>query len=67
MNSSDVAFEGFLLFVWLLIGFALLSSLGAAAEWLYAIYQRHRRDRREVLPDPHPRTVVRRRGWQVPM
>lgn len=67
MSPSDFAFESALLFVWLLIGFALVSSLGAAFEWLCGMYQRSRRNRRELLPPPNTRTVVRRRGWNVPL
>lgn len=64
---SDLAFEGLAVFVLLLVGFAILSMIGAAIEYAIARYQHSKRDRRQLLPHPNTRTVVRRRGWQVPM
>lgn len=66
MNSPDLAFEGLLLFVWLLIGFALLSSLGAIFERLYGMYERNR-ENRELLPPPNVRSQRRARQWRVPL
>lgn len=63
---ADVAFESALLFVSLLIGFAVLSTLGAIFEFVLRLYERSRSDYREVLPPPNPRTIVRRR-WNVPL
>jgi hypothetical protein len=64
---SDVFFEGLLTFVLLLVGFAVLSSVAALGEWYMSTRQRRRQAERELLPEPDTRTVVRRRGWQVPM
>jgi|LauGreDrversion4_2_1035121.scaffolds.fasta_scaffold17508_7 hypothetical protein len=64
---ADFAFQSALLFVWLLIGFALLATLGAIFEFVLQLYERSRTDDREVLPPPNPRTIVRRRGWNVPL
>lgn len=64
---SDQFFDGFLIFVLLLVGFALLSMVGALVEFLMSMRERTREDKRELLPEPDTRTVVRRRGWNVPL
>lgn len=64
---SDLAFDGLAVFVLLLIGFAILSMIAAALEYAISRYRHTRPDQRELLPEPNTRTVVRRRGYQVPM
>jgi hypothetical protein len=64
---NDPIFDGLLMFVLLLVGFALVSSIAALIEWFISVRERNRIDDRELLPEPDTRTVVRRRGWQVPM
>lgn len=66
----DTVVEGIALFAALLVAFGVVAAFGGVVEYflhLRDVHRRNRRHRREVLPDPHPRTVVRRRGWNVPL
>jgi len=67
VSGPDLAFEGALLFVWLLLAFAAVSTLGELAEWAYRIYRQHRRGRFDVLPPPNVRSQRAPRKWRVPL
>jgi hypothetical protein len=54
------------LFAALLVGFGIFAFAYAVFELAYQAWRRARRQP-ELLPDPEPRAIVRRRGWQVPM
>lgn len=64
----NTAIEGVVLFSALLVAFGFLAAFGGIFEFLLNLIEQRRRTRRrrELLPDPHPRSIVRRRGWQVP-
>lgn len=67
MSGLDLAFEGALLFVWLLVFFALLSTAAEIAEWAYRRYQQYSRSREDLLPPPNVRSQRRPQQWRVPL
>lgn len=65
----DTAIDGILLVSAVFTAFGVLAIFAAIFEYvldLIALRRRNRRSR-ERLPDPNPRTVVRRAGWNVPL
>lgn len=63
------AIEGVVIFSALLVAFGVLAVFGGIVEHLLTLRELRRRNnrRRELLPEPNPRAVIRRRGWNVPL
>jgi hypothetical protein len=63
------AIEGIVAFSAIFIVFGILAAFGGAIEYLLNLRELRRRNRRrrEILPEPNTRSVVRRRGWNVPL
>jgi hypothetical protein len=63
------AIEGVVIFAALLVAFGVLAVFGGIVEYLLNLRELRRRNshRREILPEPNPRSVIRRRGWNVPL
>lgn len=65
----DTAIEGVVIFSALLVAFGVLAVFGGIVEYFLNLRELRRRNsrRREILPEPNPRSVIRRRGWNVPL
>jgi hypothetical protein len=61
--------EGVLIFSALLVAFGIVATFGAIVERFLNFREMRRRNRRrrEILPEPNTRAVIRRRGWNVPL
>jgi len=64
----DTAIEGIVAFSAICIVFGILAAFGGAVEYFLNLrdLRRRARRRREILPEPNIRSVVRRR-WNVPL
>jgi hypothetical protein len=65
----DTVIEGIVAFSAIFVVFGILAAVGGAIEYILNLRELRRRNsrRRELLPDPNPRSIVRRRGWNVPL
>jgi hypothetical protein len=65
----DTAIEGIVAFSAICVVFGALAVFGGIVEYFLNLIELRRRNRRrrQILPEPNTRSVIRRRGWNVPL